>query len=320
MTRLDVPPAIAPIVPPPLSRRAERRNELASSRSIISAADRRSPRVRIVVIVFGVLVLGGLVVISVGPLFWLFKAATSTTTETLAQPLGLWPSSLHWENFAEAFNRIHFGGYLLNTLWVCLGTWFFSLIVATTGGYALAVLRPRYAKVIEAAVLATLFVPGVISLVSLYLTIVDIPLLGINLVNTFWAVWLPASANAFNVLLVQRFFAGIPGELYEAAELDGAGPIRVFWSIVLPLSKPIIGVVSLLSIVAAYKDFLWPLLVLPADSVRPLSVALPLLESGTDLSVFLAALFASIVIPVSVFLIFQRQFISAAGTSGALKG
>ena len=203
---------------------------------------------------------------------------------------------------------------------MCIGSWFFSLLVATTGGYALAVLRPRYAKVIDGAVLATLFIPGVVSLVSLYLTVVQVPIIGGSLINTFWAVWLPAAASAFNVIIVQRFFASLPREIFEAAEVDGAGPVRVFVSIVLPLSKPVIGVVSLISIIAAYKDFLWPLLVLPSAQLQPLSVALPRLESSTDFAVFLAALFASVVVPVSFFLIFQKQFLSAAGSSGALKG
>ena len=270
--------------------------------------------------VIGVVLLIVLIVGSVGPLFWLFKAATSTTTESLSDPLGLWPTGFHVENFVVAFEQIQFGKYLLNTLWVCIGSWFFSLVVATTGGYALAILRPPYAKVIEGAVLATLFIPGVVSLVSLYLTVVQVPIIGGSLINTYWAVWLPAAASAFNVIIVQRFFASLPREIFEAAEVDGAGPVRVFVSIVLPLSKPVIGVVSLISIIAAYKDFLWPLLVLPSAQLQPLSVALPRLESSTDLAVFLAALFASVVVPVSFFLIFQKQFLSAAGSSGALKG
>jgi multiple sugar transport system permease protein len=291
-----------------------------TERSVISAHDLTDPKRRAAVMVIGVVLLVALVVASVGPLFWLFKAATSTTTESLSEPLALWPSGFHVENFIVAFEQIQFGKYLLNTLWVCIGSWFFSLVVATTGGYALAVLRPKYAKVIEAAVLATLFIPGVVSLVSLYLTVVDVPIVGGSMINTFWAVWLPAAASAFNVIIVQRFFASLPREIFEAAEVDGAGPARIFVSIVLPLSKPVIGVVSLISIIAAYKDFLWPLLVLPSAQLQPLSVALPRLESSTDLAVFLAALFASVVVPVSFFLIFQKQFLSAAGSSGALKG
>lgn len=306
---------------PALTARKRRAADTSGAeRSVISPHDLADRKRRIAVTVIGVVLLVVLVVGSVGPLFWLFKAATSTTTESLAEPLSLWPSGFHFENFVAAFEQIQFGKYLLNTLWVCIGSWFVSLVVATTGGYALAILRPKYARVIEGAVLATLFIPGVISLVSLYLTIVQVPIVGGSLINTFWAVWLPAGASAFNVIIVQRFFSSLPREIFEAAEVDGAGPVRVFVSIVLPLSKPVIGVVSLISIIAAYKDFLWPLLVLPSAQLQPLSVALPRLESSTDFAVFLAALFASVVVPVSFFLIFQKQFLSAAGSSGALKG
>ena len=83
------------------------------------------------------------------------------------------------------------------------------------------------------------------------------------LINTFWAVWLPAGASAFNVVLVKRFFDNLPREIFEAARVDGAGPFRLFWSIVLPMSRPILGVVSVFAVIATWKDYLWPLLVLP---------------------------------------------------------
>lgn len=310
----------APIDGRQRSRRQRRRAEADGERSILSTMDRKSPVVRGVVLVAGLLVLLVLAVACAGPLFWLFKAATSTSTETLAEPFALWPSGLHWENFTEAWSSVRFGTYLRNTLVVCVGTWFFGLLVATTGGYGLAVLKPAYAKVVSAAVLATLFIPGVISLVSLYLTVVNVPLLNINLLNSFWAVWLPASASAFNVLLMSRFFAAIPRDLFDAARIDGAGAYRVFWSLVLPLARPILGVVSLLTLIGAYKDFLWPLLVLPDPELQPISVALPRVESSTDFGVFMAALFISVVIPVLLFLAFQRQFLRAAGSAGAIKG
>lgn len=302
-----------------VSRRRRRRYEDASERSIISAMDRKNGGLRIAVGIAGALVLLALAITCAGPLFWLFKAATSTSTETLANPLALWPSGLHWDNLVEAWTSIQFGTYLRNTLIVCVGSWFFGLLVATTGGYGIAVLRPRYASVVNALVLATLFIPGVISLVALYLTVVDVPILGVNLLNTFWAVWLPSSASAFNVLLVARSLQAIPRDLFDAAKIDGAGPFRMFASVVIPLSRPIIGVISLLTLIGAYKDFLWPLLVLPRADLQPISVALPRIESSTDLAVFMAALFISVVIPVVLFLVFQRQFLRAAGNAGAIK-
>ena len=125
--------------------------------------------------------------------------------------------------------------------------------------------------------LGTLFVPAVVLLVPLYLTILDVPIVARRCINTFWAVWLPAGASAFNVLLVKRFFDNLPREIFEAARIDGAGPFRLFWSIVLPMSRPILGVVSVFAVIATWKDYLWPLLVLPDPAKQPLSVRLPTL-------------------------------------------
>lgn len=316
-------PGGAPVVGPPAPAgpggRRPRQSSDADERSIVSFQDRKSLRVRLVLGVVGALILLGLVVVCAGPLAWLAKAATSTSTETLASPFALWPSGLHWSNFAEAFRKVRFGTYLANTLWICLGNWVTGMAVATTGGYFLGILRPRYAKVISALVLATLFIPGIVSLVALYLTVVDVPIVHVKLLNTFWAVWLPSSASAFNVLLVQRAFQSLPQDVFDAARVDGAGRFRVFWSLVLPMSRPILGVVSLLTLIGAYKDFLWPLLVLPASGKQPLSVALPRLEQSTELSVYLAALFVALAIPVAFFIVFHKQFLSAAGSQGAIK-
>jgi multiple sugar transport system permease protein len=169
-------------------------------------------------------------------------------------------------------------------------------------------------------VLSTLFVPAVVLLVPLYLTVLEPPLLGVSLINTFWAVWLPAGANAFNVLLTKRFFDNLPQEIFDAARIDGAGPYRVFWSVLLPMSRPILGVVSVFAFISAWKDFLWPLLVLPDPDIQPLSVRLPTLARSTELDVLLAALTISALIPMVLFLVFQRTFLRSAGLSGALKG
>ena len=168
--------------------------------------------------------------------------------------------------------------------------------------------------------LATLFVPPIVLLVPLYLTVVDVPIVHIRLIDSYWAVWLPAGASAVNVVLVKRFFDNLPREIFEAARVDGAGPFRLFWSIVLPMSRPILGVVSVFAVIATWKDYLWPLLVIRDPDLQPLSVRLPTLQPSTELGVFIAALAISSMIPIVVFLVFQRLFLSGAGLSGAIKG
>jgi multiple sugar transport system permease protein len=119
---------------------------------------------------------------------------------------------------------------------------------------------------------------------------------------------------------VKRFFDSLPHEVFEAARTDGAGPFRLFWSIVLPMSKPILGVVSVFAIIASLKDFLWPSLVLMDPAVQPLGVRLPAIESQTELDVNLAALAIATIIPIVLFLVFQRTFLKSAGLGGAVKG
>nr|WP_240666078.1 carbohydrate ABC transporter permease [Agromyces sp. LHK192] len=303
------------------TRRRERdARDDAGDRSILSDHDRKRRGVRISMTGVHLFLFVGLVIAGLGPLLWLAKAAVTPTQDTLSQPFALWPNGIDWANLSTAWNDIHIDQYFWNTIVVAAGSWFFQVFIATTAGYALSVLRPKYAPILNALVLATLFIPAVVLLVPLYLTILHPPVIGVSLLNTYWAVWLPAAANAFNILLVKRFFDSLPREVFEAAKTDGAGPFRVFWSIVLPMSRPILGVVSVFAIIAAWKDFLWPLLVLPDPAVQPLSVRLPAVQSQTELDVFLAALAISTLIPVVLFLVFQRLFLRGAGLGGAVKG
>ena len=288
---------------------------MSTERGVLSAFDWRRPRVRRTARALHGVLLTLLFVAGLGPMLWLAKAAVTPTQDTLREPLSLWPNGFDFANLATAWTRVQIDRYFLNTVWVATGSWLTQLIVATTAGFALSVLRPRYRGALTAVVLATLFVPAVVLLVPLYLTVVDL-----SMINTFWAVWLPAGANAFNILLVQRFFDTLPREVFEAARVDGAGPLRLFWSIVLPMSRPILGVVSVFAIIAAWKDFLWPMLVLPDPAVQPLSVRLPALQRFVELDVFLAALAISTVVPVALFLVFQRLFLNGSALGGAVKG
>ncbi|MEJ3652769.1 carbohydrate ABC transporter permease [Actinomycetes bacterium KLBMP 9759] len=309
--------AAAPDAPPPRRRREPTDT---GNRGIVSATERRSPLLGTGLRLAHVLLLALLVLVGLGPLLWLVKASVSTTQDTLRDPMALFPSGIDLANLATAWNDVDIDLHFANSMIVAVGAWLVQIVVATTGGYALAILRPRYGPFLYWLVLSTLFVPSVVLLVPLYLTILSPPLLGTSLINTFWAVWLPAGANAFNVLLAKRFFDNLPQEVFEAARIDGAGPTRIFWSVLLPMSRPILGVISVFAFVAAWKDFLWPLLVLPDPAVQPLSVRLPTLARSIELDVLLAALMISALIPVVLFLVFQRTFLKSAGLSGALKG
>ncbi|WP_428830440.1 carbohydrate ABC transporter permease [Cellulomonas endometrii] len=305
--------------PPPRARRPRRRRD-EEDRAALSPADWRRPLVRRSMRLSHAVLLVLLVVCGLGPLLLLAKFAVTPTQDILRTPLSVFPNGVAWGNLSAAWTDVQVSRYFLNTVVLAAGAWASQILVATTGGYLLSVLRPRWGKVVQAAVLSTLFVPAVVLLVPLYLVILDPPVWGESLMNSYWAVWLPAGASAFNVLLVQRFFDSLPREVFEAARVDGAGPFRLFWSIVLPMSRPILGVVSVFAVIASWKDFLWPLLVLRDPDIQPLSVRLPSLQATTDLGVLMAALAISTLIPVLLFLVFQRLFLRGAGLGGAVKG
>ena len=288
--------------------------------ALVSPADWRRWRVRIGLGGAQALLLAGLLVIGLGPLLWLAKAAITPTNDTITHPMGLFPHGVAWSNIHDAWVNIDVARYFWNTIILAVGSWLVQLIVATTGGYALSVLRPKYAPLITGMLLATLFVPAVVLLVPLYIEIVHPPLVHHSFIDTYWAVWLPAGASAFNVVLVKRFFDNLPREIFEAARIDGAGPFRLFIHVVLPMSRPILGVVSIFAVLASWKDFLWPLLVLTNPDRQPLSVRLPTIQSQTELGVFLAALFIASLVPIIGFLIFHRSFLRGTGLGGAIKG
>lgn len=304
-----------------LKRAVSRRPAPPQDRSVISEADLHKRSVRIPLRISQTLVFGFLVLAGLGPLVWLAKAAVSRPVTILSDPIGMLGDAggtfdnLHWALFDAGIGR-----YLFNTFLSGVGSVAVTLFTCTTGAYVLSVVRPRWGPVLSVAITATIFIPYVVTLVPVYKVVTDLPITGGSLINTYWAIWLPAGANAFGVLVMKRFFDSIPRELFEAARVDGAGPIRVLVSIVLPLSHPIIGVLALLTFVNAYKDFLWPLLVLRRQDVQTVSVALTNLSVYADVAQIMAGLFIAILVPIVLFVTFQRKFLSGISTAAGIKG
>ncbi|BAJ74576.1 ABC-type sugar transport system, permease component [Microbacterium testaceum StLB037] len=289
------------------------------SGGILTSAELRRPGTRRMLLLVHTCVLASLVVAGLGPLLWLFAASLGQTDDVLSDPLGVFGHMTQWQHYVEAFRGVDTARLLGNTLAMAAGSAVVTVVVAISAGYVIAILRPRWAPLLSGGILATIFLPAIVSFVPLYLTVIDLFGTGISLQNSFWGVWLPAGANAFAVLLVTGYLRSIPRELIEAAEIDGAGPLRILWSVVLPLARPILGVVALLAAIGAWKDYLWPSLVLTDPKLRPISVALPQLERTNDLTTFFAILVVSALIPIALFLVFQRPLLASAGLSAGMK-
>ena len=288
-------------------------------RSLISDSElrRRPVLYRVVLTALAVL----FVLLFVFPLYWMVTGAVKTPVE-LAQPVPtLVPHSWHPGTYLDAWRKLDIGRYLLNTAFYAIGGWLVQLIVDVAAAYALSKLRPRFGNLILGGMLASLMLPAAALLVPSYLTVADVPLLHLNLLNTPWALWLPGAANAFNIYVLKRFFDQIPDELLDSAGIDGAGRLRMLWHVVLPLSRPVLAVVSIFAIIGAWKDFLWPLLVLPDPGAQTISVALSRLAFNgyvTPNEMFAGLAIASIPMVV-VFAVFQRSILSGL-SAGALKG
>jgi multiple sugar transport system permease protein len=291
-------------------------------RTLISDKDLNRPRGKVLYwsVLTGVTVLFTLAFVF--PLYWMFASALKTPAEYAAPDPTLIPESFHPETYAHAWTRLDVAHYFVNTAWYAIGGWLIQLLVCVLAAYALSKLRPRFGGVVLGMMLASLMLPASALLVPAYLTVVDVPLLHVNLIDTPWALWLPYAANAFNVYVLKRFFDQIPDDLLDQASIDGAGRLRTLWSVVLPLSRPVLAVISILSVIAMWKDFLWPLLVLQDPQSQTLSVALSRLAGNSSFvppTELMAGLAIASVPMVVVFLIFQRQILAGL-SSGGLKG
>jgi len=255
----------------------------------------------------------------VTPLVWMLLGAMKSPTELAQMPPTVLPETFHVGAYREAWDFMELAGYFRNTVVVAAGAWLVQLAVCVPAAYALSKLRPVLGKWVLGLMLATLMLPASALLVPTYLTITDVPVFDVNLINSPAAIWLPAAANAFNIYLLKRFFDQIPTELLDAARIDGAGNVTTLVRIVLPLSRPILAVVSIFAVVAAWKDFIWPLLVLQDPGIQTLSVALQRYEEFTPINLMIAGLVLASVPMVVAFLVFQRQILAGL-TAGGIKG
>ncbi|HEY3753285.1 MAG TPA: carbohydrate ABC transporter permease [Pseudonocardiaceae bacterium] len=253
------------------------------------------------------------------PIYWMVTGAVKSTPELVSTPPTIVPQHWHLGNYASAWSDMNLGQYLTNTVLQAGGAWVLQIVLCTAAAYALSKLKPVFGQIILGGFIATLLVPTQALVVPKYLTVLDVPLVHANLLNTPLAIWLPAVANAFNLYLLKRFFDQIPNDLMEAASLDGAGPLRTLVYIVLPMARPVLGVVSIFAVVAVWQDFLWPLLVFTDGSKQPISVGVEQLAANLPMNETLAALVLASAPLVLVFLIFQRHIIAGLG-AGSVKG
>ncbi|MFJ7266512.1 carbohydrate ABC transporter permease [Streptomyces sp. NPDC099050] len=290
-----------------------------SERTLISPAQLGRPRGKAVYWTVLALVVIGFTVVFLGPLYWMVVNGLKSTAEFTQVPPTVVPDSLHPDNYSAAWEVMDLAKLLFNTLYYAFGALAFQLVLDVAAAYSLSKLRPVFGKAVLGMMLATLMIPATVLVVPQYLTVLDMPLIQRNLLNTPWVIWLPSVTNAFNIFLLKRFFDSIPGEILDAASIDGASSLRTLRSVVLPMSRPILGVVSIFAVVGVWKDFLWPMLTLPDPALQTLNVGIYSLARGVPENHLVAALAMASAPTLIIFLIFQRNIMSGL-TAGSLKG
>jgi multiple sugar transport system permease protein len=301
--------------------RSARRRQATSTRTLISDVqlNRRSGKIVYRIVLTAVVV--GFTLVFIGPMYFLFTDGLKSTQEAIATPPTLYPHQVFPSNYVQAWNRLDIGLMLWNSLYYAFGALAFQLVFDVAAAYSLSKLRPVLGNVVLFLMLATLMIPVTVLVVPQYVTIANLPFVHWNLIGSPAAIWLPSVANAFNIFLLKRFFDSIPSDYIDAASVDGASRLMILWKIVLPISRPILGVVSIFSLVAVWKDFLWPLLVEYGytPTRETLNVGIWQAYVGTPQNLIIAASAMAAVPTIVFFLIFQRN-IMAGLTAGGIRG
>lgn len=248
------------------------------------------------------------------PLYWMVVIAFSPRGEVF-RPGGVqfWPSTFSTENFASLFARFPIADWFINSLVIGAFVTALTVIVNLLAGYAFARIRFAGRGILFILALATMMIPVQAIMVAQFRLVT-----GLQLTGTYWSVILPGAAAAFGLFLARQFFLSIPEELIEAARMDGAGHLRTFLQIVLPLSKPLIAVLTLLTLLGSWNDFAWPLIALKDPALFTLPIGLLYLkgQSTPDYSASMALALISVVPMVLLFLLFQRYFVQGFARSG----
>lgn len=260
------------------------------------------------------------VVIAVFPFFWMISTSLMSLGE--AQGTRLIPSALHFENYANAWQEAKFSLYMWNSVRITFLTLVGELIVSTLAAYAFARIKFPGRDLIFAVLLSTMMIPVMVTIIPNFLTVTWLGRIGpIKWINNWPALTVPFMGNIFSIFLLRQFFIQIPDELFDSAQIDGAGHLRFLWSVVLPLSKAPLMVVIILSFIYTWNALAWPLLVTNSPDWRPIAVGLYSFidEAGQMINLMMAGAFI-VIIPVLVLYFFtQKQFTESISRSG-LKG
>jgi multiple sugar transport system permease protein len=248
------------------------------------------------------------------PFVWMVLGSFKTQREILIKPPTVWPEDPTLANFERWFTDLGFGQFFTNSLLVAVITVLGNLVFCSMVGYALAKMEFPGKRILFALVMVMLMVPGVVTFVPLFVQVTSLGLL-----NTYPALILPFLTQPLGVFLMRQFMLGVPEPLMEAARIDGAGELRIFARVVMPLCGPPLATLGVLTFLGSWNNFLWPLVAAQSQDMYTLPVALSLYSTGqqaTDYGLLLAGAVLIITPILLLFLALQRYFIQGVATTG----
>jgi len=251
------------------------------------------------------------------PFYWMIITSLKGVQELRAMPPTLFPKEFHFEHYVQAVQFIPFFRYTVNSMTYVVFAVLGAIFSNTLVGYGFSRIKWKGREVIFLVVIATMFIPFPVVLVALF----DI-FAKLKMINTFYPLIIPIwFGSAFYIFLMRQYLLTIPKELSEASFVDGCSEFQIFLKVILPLMKPVIGVVAIFTALAAWNDFLGPLIYIQNQDLYPLSIGLQFFRSQREVEYsLLMAASTLVVLPVTViFLCFQRFFVEGI-TVGAIKG
>nr|WP_120464911.1 carbohydrate ABC transporter permease [Paenibacillus aceti] len=250
------------------------------------------------------------------PIYWLLISSFKTQAEMRLAVPTLWPQSFHWSNYAEAFRIIPYARFFTNTLVMSVGIVILQLNIALMAAFAFAKGRFWGKEVLFFLVLAALIVPDQVTFVPVYVMMSKL-----HWLDTFWALIVPSGASAYGIFLLRQAFKSLNNDVLEAARVDGAGRFTMLYRILLPMAKPTVVTLGVLTFISSWNSYFWPLIMTNTNNMRVLSVGIAMLRdsiAGDEAMYFHIIMAASVmaIIPiVLVFTVMQKHIVSAMTNS-----
>ncbi|CEP78865.1 MAG: carbohydrate ABC transporter permease [Defluviitoga tunisiensis] len=250
--------------------------------------------------------------ISIMPFLWLVTTSLKPPGKIFSAPL-LIPTHFYYKNYIEAWNSVPFARYIINSTIMSLGIVICQTLFSAMAGYAFAKIKFKFKDALFLIFLITMMIPDSVKMIPNFLTIKNL-----GWYDTYAALIVPRAASVFAIFLFRQFFLSIPSSIEESARLEGCGLFRLFFQIVLPLSKPVLVTNILFSFLFAWNDFLWPLIITDSQKMRTIQVGLSYFQGryGVRWELLSAATIFAILPSFIVFIIAQKYFIEGISTSG----